>query len=261
MIDLKLYLKYLSIQIKSQMQFKTSFWLTIIGQFLTSFSVFLSIYFMMARFNRVEGFSFSEVLLCFATVLMAFSLAECFARGFDTFPSMISNGEFDRIMVRPRNVIFQILASKIELSRLGRLMQALIVFSYAIPSSGVIWTAGKIITLILMILSGIAVFSGLFIIYASLCFFTLEGLEFINIFTDGGREFGSYPLSIYGEGVLKFFTYVVPLALFQYYPFLYLTGRSNNILFAFLPLGGFAFLIPCYGIWKFGLRHYKSTGS
>lgn len=258
---MRLYLKYLSIQIKSQMQYKTSFWLTIIGQFLTSFSVFLSIYFMMAQFNEVEDFSFSEVLLCFATVLMAFSLAECFARGFDTFPSMISNGEFDRIMVRPRNVIFQILASKVEFSRMGRLVQAVIVFAYAIPSSGVTWTADKIITLILMILSGVAVFSGLFVIYASLCFFTTEGLEFMNIFTDGGREFGSYPLSIYGEGILKFFTYVIPLALFQYYPFLYLTGRSDNVLFMLLPIGGFAFLIPSYMIWKIGLKHYKSTGS
>ena len=258
---MRLYLKYLLIQIKSQMQFKTSFWLTVIGQFLTSFSVLLSIYFMMSRFNKVEGFSLSEVLLCFATVLMAFSLAECFARGFDTFPSMISNGEFDRIMVRPRNVIFQILASKVELSRIGRLVQAVVVFVYAIPSSGIIWTADKIITLILMVLSGIAVFSGLFIIYASLCFFTTEGLEIMNIFTDGGRELGSYPLSIYGEGILKFFTYVIPLALFQYYPFLYLTGRKDNVLFMLLPLGGFAFLIPSYMIWKIGLKHYKSTGS
>jgi ABC-type uncharacterized transport system permease subunit len=45
---------------------------------------------------------------------MAFSIAECFARGFDHFPSMISNGEFDRVMVRPRNEIFQILAYKMD---------------------------------------------------------------------------------------------------------------------------------------------------
>lgn len=108
--EMGLYLKYFTIHLKSQMQYKTSFFLTVIGQLLTSFSVFLGIYFMFERFNQVEGFSFEEVLLCFAVVLMAFSLAECFARGFDTFPSMIGNGEFDRIMVRPRNEVFQILA-------------------------------------------------------------------------------------------------------------------------------------------------------
>ena len=258
---MRLYIKYISIHLKSQMQYKTSFFLTALGQFLTSFSAFLSIYFMFERFNKVEDFEYTEVLLCFAVILMAFSLSECFARGFDTFSSMISNGEFDRIMVRPRSLILQVLGSKVEFGRIGRLVQALIVFAYAIPASGVTWTIEKILTLILMIISGVFVFSGLFIIYASLCFFTTEGLEFMNIFTDGGREFGRYPFSVYGESVLKFFTYVIPLSLFQYYPFLYLIGRSENKLYMFLPLVGLLFLIPCYGLWRLGLRHYKSTGS
>ena len=36
---------------------------------------------------------------------MAFALAECFARGFDTFASMLGNGTFDRILVRPRGTV------------------------------------------------------------------------------------------------------------------------------------------------------------
>ena len=68
----------------------------------------------------------------------------------------------------------------------------------------------------------------------------------MNIFTDGSREFGKYPLSIYGNEVLKFFTYVIPIALFQYYPLLYLIGRSDRIFLLFLPLLGFVFMIPCY---------------
>ena len=258
---MKLYLKYLSIHIRSQMQYKTSFYLTMLGQFLTSFSMFLSIYFMFSRFQSVEIFTYSQVLLCFAIVLMAFSIAECFGRGFDSFPSMISNGEFDRVMVRPQNEMFQVLAAKIELSRIGRLLQALIIFSYAIPTSGINWTTAKIITLILMILGGITVFFGLFIIYASLCFFTIEGLEFMNIFTDGGREFGRYPFSIYGQRVLRFFTFTIPLALFQYYPFLYLIGQVTNPFYMLTPLLCLFFLIPSSFLWRLGVSRYKSTGS
>ncbi len=258
---MKLYLKYFSIQLQSQMQYKLSFLFTLIGQFSTSFAAFLSVYFMFARFHEIDGFTYQQVLLCFAVVLMSFSLAECFARGFDRFAVMIGNGEFDRILVRPRNEIFQILATKIELTRLGRLLQAVIIFSYAIPASNVIWDGTKLLLLSLMVLSGTVVFSGLFTIYAAICFFTTEGLEFMNIFTDGGREFGSYPVSIYGGSVLRFLTYVVPLALFQYYPFLFLIGRSNNPLYALSPCLAFFFLLPCYAFWRFGLRQYKSTGS
>lgn len=258
---MRLYWRYLGMHLRSQMQYKTSFFLTVLGQFLSAFSGFLSIYFLFTRFHSVDGFTFSEVLLCFAVVLTAFSLAECFVRGFDTFSSMIGNGEFDRILVRPRGEVFQVLASKMELTRIGRLLQAIIVAAYAFPASGIAWSPGKVLLVALMVLSGFAIFSGLFIVYASLCFFTTEGLEVMNIFTDGGREFGQYPLAVYGKEVLRFFTYVVPLALFQYYPFLYLTGKSADVRLALLPLAGLLFLIPCRLLWRFGVRHYKSTGS
>lgn len=243
------------------MQYKTSFFLMVLGQFLASFSAVAVIYFMMSRFHRVDGYTFNEILLCFAVTSMSFSLSECFARGFDQFPQMLGDGTFDRIMVRPRSVMLQVLGSKVELSRIGRLVQSTIVFAYAIPRSGIVWTWEKSLTLILMMGCGMLIFSGLFIIYAALCFFTTQGLEFMNVLTDGGREFGSYPFSIYGEGVLKFLTFVVPLALFQYYPFLYLIGRSENKFYMILPLISLVFLIPCYLIWRLGIRHYKSTGS
>lgn len=258
---MKLYFKYVSMLLKCQMQYKASFIMTILGQFLISFTTFLGIYFMFSRFNSVNGFTFSETLLCFSIVLMAFSITECFVRGFDVFPQLIKSGNLDRILVRPRNEIFQVLTSNMDFTRIGRLMQAVLMLAYAIPASGIVWSFDKVITVILMTIGGIVIFSALFVLYAGISFFTIEGLEFMNIFTDGGREFGKYPFSIYGEGVLRFFTYVIPLALFQYYPFLYLIGRSKNIGLMFLPLMGFVFMIPCYIFFKFGVKKYKSTGS
>lgn len=258
---MRLYFKYLAILFKSRMQYKASFFMTAAGQFIVSFSAFFGVYFMFDRFNEVDGYTFSEVLICFAAVLLAFSLAECFFRGFDTFPKLIKSGALDRILLRPRSVIFQVLTSTIEFSRIGRFLQAVITLAYAIPTSGVVWTLDKVMTLILMVVGGMGVYSALFILYAGISFFTIEGLEFMNVFTDGTREFGKYPLSIYGKGILGFFTYVIPIALFQYYPFLYLIGRTDNLWYAFLPLIGLVFLLPCYAFFAFGLSRYKSTGS
>lgn len=247
--------------LKSQMQYKVSFFMTAIGQFIVSFTAFLGVWFMFDRFNCVEGYTLPEVLLCFSVVLMAFSITECFARGFDVFPKLIKSGELDRILVRPRGVAFQVLTSNFEFSRIGRFLQSVLMLAIAIPTSGIDFTIDKILCLILMIAGGIATFSALFIIYASISFFTIEGLEFMNIFTDGSREFAKYPVSIYGEGVLKFLTYVVPIALFQYYPLNYLIGKSDNVLLMLLPLFGFLLLIPALFAFRFGLSKYKSAGS
>lgn len=257
---MKLYGKFFMIHLKSIMEYKTSFILTCIGQFLVSFNVFLGMYFMFRRFSNVEGFTYNEVLLCFGITLMEFSLAESFARGFDNFPSIIKSGEFDRIMVRPRNEILQVLGSRVEFSRIGRILQALVMFCYGFAVSGIQWTWGKIITVIFMLIGGTAVFSGLFLIYASICFFTLEGLEFMNIFTDGAKEYGKYPVSIYGRTVFWLCTFVVPYALIQYYPLLSLLGRGKPS-YSLLPLAACLFLVPCLFLWKMGVRHYGSAGS
>jgi len=254
-------MKYFSMHLKSQMQYKTSFFFTALGQFLVAFATFLSISFLFARFDNVGGFTYEEVLICFAIMMVSFSAAELFGRGFDRFPVLLGNGGFDRALVRPRNVVFQVLASQMEFARMGRFIQAIGVLAFALPRSGIDWSWDKVLVMALMIICGAFVFFGLFVIYAAFSFFTVEGLEFMNVLTDGGREHGRLPFGVYGDGVLKFLTYVVPLALVQYYPLLYLVGRTDNILNALAPLLALVFLLPCYGFFRFGLRHYKSTGS
>lgn len=259
--SIRLYMHYISINIRCMMQYKTSFVLSAIGQFLVSFTVFLGIFFMFQRFSKVEGFTYNEVLLCFSIILLEFSLAEMFARGFDTFSSMVRTGEFDRILVRPQGEILQVLGSKFELTRIGRMIQAIVMFVYGILKSNVVWSFSKILTVVFMLIGGTAVFSALFLIYAALCFFTLDGLEFMNVFTDGAREFGKYPIGIYGEKMLLFTTFFIPYALIQYYPILYILGHRTDRILILLPLLACWFLIPALLLWKFGVRHYKSSGS
>ena len=258
---IRLYRQYVSIVVRGMMQYKASFLLNSLGQFLVSFSVFLGIYFMFRRFHQVRGYSYSEVLLCYAIVLMEFSLAEMWARGFDTFSGLVRSGEFDRVLVRPQGESLQVLGSRFELTRLGRMSQAVVMLVYAFCTAEIHWTVGRVCTFLFMLVGGTAVFSGLFLIYAALCFFTLEGLEFMNVLTDGAREYGKYPLDVYGKRVLQFATVLVPYALIQYYPLQYILGRTANPIYIFLPLAAVLFLLPCYGLWRYGVRHYKSSGS
>lgn len=257
---MRLYKKYFIMHLKSTMEYKTSFILTLIGQFLISFSAFLGIYFMFNRFSQVQGFTYNEVLLCFGITLMEFTLAETFARGFDMFSYVVNKGEFDRILVRPRNEILQVLGSRIDFTRLGKTIQAVIVFVYGLSAGNINWTPAKILVIILMLIGGTMVFSGLFLIYASICFYTIEGLEFMNIFTDGAREYGKYPISIYGKRMLQFCTFVIPYTFIQYYPLLYLLDRGKPY-YGLMPIAACLFILPCFIFWKIGVRHYTSCGS
>lgn len=68
---------------------------------------------------------------------------------------------------------------------------------YACARLPIAWTPARLLLLPLTILSGAAIFTGLVIVGATVCFWTIRTPEVINVFTVGGSEASSYPLSIY----------------------------------------------------------------
>lgn len=257
---MKLYWKFFSIHLRSAMAYRASFLLSCLGHLLITTNVFLSVVFLLDRFQSVGGYTLPQLALCFSVILAATSLAECFGRGFDIFHRLLADASFDRIMVRPRSPLFQVLCQDMKPTMFARLLQAAVMLAWAARSGAVAWTAGKVLTLALMILCGAAVFFGLFLVNAAICFFTLEHVEVLNIFTDGPREYGKYPFGVYGKPVLLVLTFLVPLALVQHWPLQYLLDRGPA-WYGLLPLAALIFLIPCALLWRLGVRHYRSTGS
>ncbi|BBB89674.1 MAG TPA: ABC-2 family transporter protein [Methylomusa anaerophila] len=258
-----LYFKYLRILLKVQMQYRASFCLVAFGQLFTPLFVFAGLYFLFARFGSIRGWDFFEVALCFAVIHMAFAISECFARGFDLFSSLVISGEFDRVLVRPRNTVVQVMGSKFEFTRIGRLLQSAGVLIWTVANLSVAWNILKVVTVILMIISGAFIFTGIFILAATLCFWTIQGLEVANIFTDGGKEMAQYPLNIYQKWVTRFFTFVIPFGCVNYLPLMFVLDKAegNSIIYMLSPLYGIFFIVPCLFVWEFGVRHYLSTGS
>jgi ABC-2 type transport system permease protein len=104
------------------------------------------------------------------------------------------------------------------------------------------------------------------VIGATITFWTVESIEAINILTYGGSELMAYPMQIYQDWMRLFFTYVVPAIFLNYYPALYFLDKPDPfhlpVWAHFLaPLAGFGVLGAGLLFWRYGLRHYQSTGS
>ena len=258
---MKLYLKYFTMQLKAEFEYRKAFLISIIAKMATSIFSFISIFFLFDKFGSIAGYTFEDVLICFAISFMGYSLAECFFRSFDHFDRMIANGEFDRILVRPKGIILQVLGSEVEFNRFGRTLASIIILIGVLVNNKQLLQIDNIFTILLMIIGTIVIYASLFILKAGITFFTTQSLEIMNIFTDGTRDLAQYPLNIYQKWVQKFFTYILPIALVNYYPLLYIIGKTNNKFYMILPIFTIIFIIPCYAVWKIGIRKYKSTGS
>lgn len=259
--NLSLYAKYASVCTQSVMQYKLSFLLMIAGRFMIAFCELIAIRFLFSGFTQIKGYTYGDVLLCFSIIQMSFTFAELFGNGFKAFSGMVKRGEFDRMLLRPRSLILQVMGSRFEVGRMGPLLTAVITLMLGIRHSRAVWDLWTVLTMAAMIIGGTLLFIGLFVLEASLCFFSVEDTSLVNVLTYGAKAHGKYPLDIYGKGILRFCTYVIPYTLIQYYPLQFLLGKAGSWYLAFCPLGIIVFLFICYCIWRFGVKNYKSCGS
>lgn len=256
-----MYIESLKMNIKSQIEYKVSFIMDALSQFFIFFTYYFVIIALFDKFSNIRGFNVYEVLLCFSIVHFGYAFTETFFRGVDKFENLIIDGSLDRFLVRPRGILFQVLCSKISLIKAFRMLQAVIIMVIAIVNLDVTWNISKVIVLILMLIASALIFFGIFVLTASYCFITVQGLEVKNVFTDGGKHLAQYPISIYRKGIAFVFTFIIPYAFINYYPLIFFLDRTNNILYMLSPLLVFLFLIPCLLSFKIGLKHYSSTGS
>ncbi len=261
MDSLKLYLKYIAINLKSELEYKTSFLLTFINQSITFFTNYFVILSLFTKFSSLNEYTVYQILLIFSIIQFGYSMNEVFARGIDHFSHLIIKGDLDRLLTRPRSLILQALGCEIDFTKTTKIIQSVILLIYSLIKLHLNLTPLKVFTLFFMLLASSVIFFNIFLMGAAFCFITTQGLEVVNVFTDGGRDMAQYPMNIYNKYFKFFFTFFIPFSLINYYPFQYLIGKSNYSLFAFLPLLVLLYLLPAIYLFNRGLHKYTSTGS
>lgn len=261
-----LYRRYIGISIRAQMEYRASFIMQSLGQFLITGIEYLAVWALFHRFGSLRGWTLPEVALLYGMVSVSFSIADAAGRGFDMFAATVKAGDFDRILLRPRGTVLQIAGQELTLRRVGRLLQGAFVLAWAMGALGLALSPARLGLLAFAIAGGVCFFYGLFVLQGTAAFWTTESLELFNIFTYGGTTAAQYPMSIYRPWFRWLFTYIVPLASVNYVPAQAILGRATGegawaLLPWLSPLVGVAFLLVSLQFWRLGVRHYTSTGS
>jgi ABC-2 type transport system permease protein len=262
-----LYLRLIGVSIRAQMQYRVSFLLLSVGQFVTTGVEFAAIWALFARFGALVPWTLPQVAFFYGVVNTGFAVTDAAARGFDLFGAQfVKTGNFDRLLLRPRSTVLQLAGHEFPLMRIGRLLQGLLVLGWAILHLHIDWHLGRVALLLLTLCATAALFYGLVICQAVLAFWTTESLEIMNTLTYGGVETAQYPIAIYQKYFRRFFTFVVPLACVAYFPIIAILGIADPLgsplVFQVLaPLAGVLFFLFSLLMWQIGVRHYTSTGS
>jgi ABC-2 type transport system permease protein len=260
-----LYRRYFSIALQAKMQYPLSFLMITSAAFISACAELIAILALFARFDHLLGWSLAQVALLYGISKTAFSISDGVCRGFDNMAALVKSGNFDLFLMRPRNTALQVMGQDLHIPRLGSTIQSILVLLWAAVQLHV--GISDSLLILLAIVGGICLFFGLVIIQGTLCFWSTESLEFMNIFTFGGSDLGQYPISIYSTWFKRFFTFVVPIACFTYFPLLTILRKEDLLLGTpwwigwITPMAGCLFLVAALCFWNIGVRHYRSTGS
>lgn len=266
--DIKMYLRLLGVQLRSQMQFRASFWTDLLSTGLLNASVFLSIALIMERFGSIGGWKLGEIAFLVGLIEMSFGTMDMIFSGFDpdSFSIEVREGRFDQVMLRPVGLTWQVLGSRFLLRRFGRIFEGLVIWLLALSMLEVHWTVVKIIYLPVVFVSQVLVMGALFMIGSTITFWTLQSIEAVNILTYGGTELMSYPMQIYPSWMQRFFTFVVPFIFLNFYPALFILDKPAPLNFPVFapfmaPVVALLFFLAALRFWRFGISRYQSSGS
>lgn len=248
------------------MQYRLSFVLLLIGMAGVTVLDFIEIGVIFRHIPRLGGWTFAEVAFLYGTTAISFSFCDLIVGHLDELPALVRNGTFDVMLTRPLGSLFQIATVDFALRRLGKTLQGVAVFAYAVAALNIAWDPSRVIVTALTIVTGTLIFMAIWILGAAAVFWLVDAREVINSVTYGGNYLTSHPINIFGIWVRRLMAFVIPLAFVNYYPALYVLGKSDALgmpgFFRFLsPLVAAAAAIVASVAWRFAVRTYRSTGS
>lgn len=253
-------------RVRSEWQYRTSFFTLFAASFAITALDFVAVLLVFEQVPAIGGWSVSEVALLYGAGVTSAALADVFIGAIESVPDRIRLGTFDRLLVRPAPALLQIVADDFALRRFGKVLQAVTVLIGALATVGVDWTIGRVVMVPVMIVSGCALFTAIWIVTNSVAFWFTDTREAANSVTYGGSYLSQYPLGIYARWFRVLFAVVVPISFVNYLPTLYLLDRDDSLgIMSWLrfasPLVAVVALIVALRVWGLGIRHYRSTGS
>lgn len=262
MRKLKLYFKLIRLNFLVALQYKG--WpIMVLQVFIVVVTDPLGLFLLFSRFGSIGTWSVEKILLIYAMAITSFGLAETFCRGFDYFPwKMIRSGDFDRILLRPSSIFVQVAGSYFHIHRLSRVLSGIAAMLWCLWRLGVHLALINTIVIILALIGGFLAYTGVFVMTSGLAFFTIQGLDWIYIFTNASYQVTRIPMDYMPKVLRNLFTFFMPMLVISYYPASAACGWGESYFKGFLALpAGILFFLFSNLVWNYGVRHYKSTGS
>ena len=265
--EIKIAIQSLKMSIRGRLQYRVDSLVATLAVFVRESANIIVIYLALLKFDKINGWNINEMLFLFSILFLTYAIVVALFADLRDFSCMIREGRFDRLMVRPRGLMFQLILNNADvLAVAGHATLGILLFLISAGRVGIQWNLETILYYIGAIIGGVLIQGGIFIIFSALSFYFVETNSIREIFYWNMRKFAGYPISIYNKLIQTIMIYVIPFAFVNYFPAQYLLRKEDMALYneAYMyiaPLVGVGIYVIAYIFWRISVRRYTSTGN
>lgn len=202
--------------------------------------------------SDIGGYAFQDVMVLWGLAASTYGIAHIlFQRAFH-LPALILQGKLDSFLVQPKNVLLSIITSATNSSAIGDLIYGyliIVIFKFSIRN---------LLLFTLFTLLGGLIMAAFAVTTGSLSFWIVRGDLLAENLNNIIVNFGTYPDSIFKNGVRLLLYTIVPVGFIVYQPMHIILNFDPAAL---LGVIAFAFGISLLAILVFykGLKRYTSS--
>jgi ABC-2 type transport system permease protein len=262
-----LFFRYSILSLKTTLEYKFDRTLLTFAVFFREMMNVVVVYLILIRFMRIKGWELNEMFFLYSFLFLSYSLFIFFFTGIRDFDDMVYTGEFDRFLIRPLGLMFQIIASRIDFcATIGHGAVGVILFMNTAGLVGIRWNAQNIIYLIVVLIGGAIIQASIFMISSCFSFWAIKTFNIRNMVFFNSRRFAGYPISFYPAIIQKLLIFIVPFAFVSYFPAQFYLRKPDLAVFwngylYLTPVVGLIMFVVVYEFWRLGLKHYGSSGN
>lgn len=260
---LKLYTTYAKLSLMSKLVYKANVIIGIVAFLFTEATSLFTLYVLVNSVPSIDGYDIYQIGMLFGITNMAVGIDHLITDRLWTVAYWeVKTGKLDHMFLRPLPVLFQVIASEVQLEALGEIIVAIALILLCGSNLNITAGIGSILTVILGILCAAVIISAFKILVASLAFkFKRSGplLQFIYNFSG----YTKYPMKIYPKIIQVILTFIIPLGLCLFFPFENLFAPVHNPILLSMAMLIFTIVFSsiCIFVWNKLIKYYESTGT
>lgn len=259
---LRLYKVMIAQFLKTIMQSKVDFLIGLFGFFFTQIMGIVFLYLVFQQIPNLQGWTFEQLIFIYGFAQLPRGIDHLFTDNIWLVGwRMVINGDFDRYMLRPMNIFFQVIAEKLQPDALGELLTGVILVAGSLAKGIVIVDILHVVLFFVSLVAGAVIYTSIKLFFASLAFWVKCSGPFLQTAYEMA-DFAKYPTEIYAKGVRFLITWVIPFAFVAYLPAsFFLKNDVSAGMIGIECVIAVVFWCIAYAVFHRGTHVYESAGN